>query len=159
MGRFPEDPALLIKWNETILHYSCWGFTHRIVRGDTNEQNQQPIPFLRSKIKGVFIFCIFININLGNFSKFLFIKYKKWVYSIINDGSPYVTRFCIFKFKKSEQRPVLSIVQCFSGFLNLQQPGWTWKILCIVKYVRQRRTSNVCFHLCVESKYTTNEWI
>ena len=34
----------------------------------------------------------------------------------------------------------------------MQQHGWTWKVLCLVKYVKQRKTNTVCYHLYVDSK-------
>ena len=38
------------------------------------------------------------------------------------------------------------------NFCHLLQLGWTWRALCLVKYVRQRKTNTVCYHLYVESK-------
>lgn len=84
MGRFPQDPALLIKWNETIFHYSCQAFTQniqrrqereesavscilesvfhyscrtftlRIFKGDKKEKNWQSVAFWDPKLKGFF---------------------------------------------------------------------------------------------------------
>ena len=33
-----------------------------------------------------------------------------------------------------------------------KQHGWTWRVLCLVKSVRQRKTNTVSFHLYVEFK-------
>ena len=37
-------------------------------------------------------------------------------------------------------------------FCHLQHYVWTWGVLCLVKYVKQRKTSTVWYHLCVKSK-------
>ena len=37
-------------------------------------------------------------------------------------------------------------------FCHLQQYEWTWRILCLMKYIRQRKTNIVCFYLYVKSK-------
>ena len=34
----------------------------------------------------------------------------------------------------------------------LPQCEWTWRILCLMKYIRQRKTNIVCFYLYVKSK-------
>ena len=39
-------------------------------------------------------------------------------------------------------------------FCHLQQSGWTWRALCWVKYVGQRKTNTVWYHLYVKSKQT-----
>ena len=37
-------------------------------------------------------------------------------------------------------------------FCHMQQYGWTWRGLCLVKYVRQEKTNTLHYHLHVESK-------
>ena len=34
----------------------------------------------------------------------------------------------------------------------MQQHGWTWKVLCLMKWARQRKTNTLHYHLCVGSK-------
>ena len=44
-------------------------------------------------------------------------------------------------------------------FCHLQQCGWTYRILFLVKYVRQRKTNTVCYHLTWNLRNKTNECI
>ena len=37
-------------------------------------------------------------------------------------------------------------------FCYLQQHGWTGRVLCLGKQVRQRKTNTGCYHFYVESK-------
>ena len=108
---------------------------------------------------------IFLNKNLGNFSKFVFIEYKNECMALLM-MAPYRLQYrlqdFVFLIKKIKwAKPMLSLLQCSSGchsfvsYNNLDEPGrydayWN-------KSDRSRQTPHIITYMW-DLKKNTNEW-